>query len=67
MELTPDGESHALHALSSRSTAAGWYAWCRCGHWEGWWNGPAGQLRVLDDYDHHRRAESNGGNTPPVQ
>jgi hypothetical protein len=56
-----------LHTLAVRATTAGLHAWCRCGSWEGWWSGPAGKAMVLDDYDHHRRAASNGVNLPPVQ
>lgn len=56
-----------LHALRITATTAGFLAECRCGRWEGWWNGPRGQAEVLDDFDHHRRAEANGANLPPVQ
>ncbi len=56
-----------LHAVEGRATAGGYYVWCRCGRWEGWWNGPGGQARVLDDFDHHCRASGNGANVPPVQ
>jgi len=55
------------HAIRIRVTRAGFYAVCLCGRWEGWWNGPAGQHACLDDHDHHRRAENNGGSLPPVQ
>jgi hypothetical protein len=66
--LTASGQQSAeLHVLSTRRTAAGVHAVCRCGAWEGWWNGEPARLYVLDDFDHHRRASSNGGNTPPVQ
>lgn len=56
-----------LHTLAVRSTRAGYHAVCRCGLWEGWWHTIHTQAWVLDDFDHHRRASSNGGNTPPVQ
>ncbi len=59
--------SDELHYLHSRITVAGYLVWCRCGQWEGWFNGPDSQAMVLDDFDHHRRASNNGGNTPPVQ
>ena len=68
VELTgPEEQPKELHTLLGRATRAGWYAWCRCGDWEGWWNGRASQAMVLDDFDHHRRASSNGSNVPPVQ
>ncbi len=56
-----------LHAISVRRSVHGHHALCRCGEWEGWWNGPKAQAAVLDDHDHHRRAAANGANTPPAQ
>lgn len=56
-----------LHDLQVRSTAFGFLAVCRCGEWEGWFSGPRSQAVILDDHDHHRRAASNGANTPPLE
>lgn len=63
----PEEEPPPLHALHGRSTAVGYWVWCRCGNWEGWWNGPRSQAAVMDDFDHHRRAAANGASVPPLQ
>lgn len=67
MAVTEEEPPEDLHRLHARDTVAGTYAWCRCGEWEGWWNGERGRAAVEDDHDHHRRAASNGGSYPPVQ
>jgi hypothetical protein len=63
----PERSLTDMHAVRVAHTNVGFHAVCACGRWDAYWSGPKGQAFALDDHDHHRRAESNGVNTPPVQ